>query len=324
MQKSTDQQADGLQKILQIQDYWLVNPSVQRAMFMVGFCLIPGTLLSTFIFGYGVFINIVLAICFGFILEVGLHQLRGNNLQTFSFDGSGAVMALIFALSLPPLLPWWILLIGITFSITLAKYAYGGTGNNIFNPAMAGVVALLISFPAEMNQWSIIIDGQSSATPLDSLQTSLRLSNMLSEIQNTGIFGSFASTGHEWINIGFLIGGLILIQKKIIRWHIPVGVLCGLVFFSVLFQISDADHYPGVFFHLFGGATMLCAFFVATDPVTSPSTKKGRFIYGFSIGIVIYVIRTWGAYPEGAAFAILMMNAASPVLDHFFRPQAPE
>ncbi len=323
MQKSTDQQVDGLQKILQIQDYWLVNPSVQRAMFLVGFCLIPGTLLSIFIFGYGVLINLILTICCGFILEVGLHHLRGNNLQTFALDGSGAVMAIIFALSLPPSLPWWILLIGITFSITLGKYAYGSTGNNIFNPAMVGVVALLISFPAEMNQWAISIDSQSSATPLDSLQTSLRLAHMLSEIQNTGIFGNFASSGHEWINIAFLIGGLILIQKRIIRWHIPVGVLCGLILFSVLFQISDADHYPEISFHLFSGATMLCAFFVATDPVTSPSTKKGRFIYGFLIGIVIYVIRTWSAYPEGAAFAVLMMNATVPVLDHFFRPQAP-
>ncbi len=307
-------------QIFQI-DYWLEAPSVQRTMLIVCLALAPGVLISISVFGSGIFFNLLLAIIFGLVLELVLHAFTGRSVTDFPFDASGAVMAIIFALSLPPSLPWWILLIGISFSIAIGKYAYGGTGNNLFNPAMVGIAALLISFPVEMNQWSIMVDGQSSATPLDSLQTSLRLSHMLSEIQGTGISGLFGAAGHEWINLAFLCGGLFIIYKKIIRWHIPVGVLCGLFLITVLFHWIDADHYSGIMFNLFGGATMLCAFFVATDPVTSPITAKGRFIYGLLIGMMIYGIRTWGSYPEGVAFAVLMMNATAPLFDHYFRPE---
>lgn len=313
--------AKNLPQILQIHDYWLITPSVQKTMLLVCLCLFPGIFTSIFIFGPGILVNLIMAILFGLVLELILNRLKGSSMQDFAFDGSGAVMAIIFALSLPPSLPWWILLIGISFSIAIGKYAYGGTGNNVFNPAMVGVAALLISFPAEMNHWRLIIDTQGGATPLDSLQTSLRLSQTITEVQSSNIFGQFGSNGHEWINLAFLIGGLVLIQQKIIRWHIPAGVLFGLFLITIIFQINDSDHYPNIMFHLFGGATMLCAFFVATDPVTSPITAKGRFIYGFLIGITIYVLRTWGSYPEGIAFAILLMNATAPIFDHYFRPK---
>jgi len=302
-------------------DYWLETPSVQRTMLIVCLALAPGVLISATIFGSGVFFNLLLAIFFGLVLELVLHALTGRSVRDFHFDASGAVIAIIFALSLPPSLPWWILLIGVSFSIAIGKYVYGGTGNNLFNPAMVGITTLLISFPVEMNKWAIIVDGQSAATPLDSIQTSLRLSQMLSEVQGSGISGYIGATGHEWINLAFLCGGLVLIYKKIIRWHIPVGVISGLFLITVFFRLVDADHYSGVMFNLFGGATMLCAFFVATDPVTSPITAKGRFIYGLLIGMIIYSIRTWGNYPEGVAFAVLMMNATTPLFDHYFRPQ---
>jgi len=307
-------------KLLQI-DYWLESPSIQRTMLTVCLALTPGALTSIIIFGSGVFFNLLLAISFGLILEPVLHAISGKPVRDFPFDASGAVMAIIFALSIPPSLPWWILLIGISFSIAIGKYVYGGTGNNLFNPAMAGVAALLVSFPMEMNQWSLMVDGQSSATPLNSLQTSLRLSHMLSEVQDSGIFGHFGATGHEWINLAFLFGGLGLVYKKVIRWHIPVGVLSGLFLITVLFRLIDADHYSGITFNQLGGATMLCAFFVATDPVTSPITARGRFIFGLLIGMMIYSIRTWGSYPEGVAFAILMMNATAPLFDHYFQPE---
>ncbi len=304
-------------------EYWLESPSIQRTMLIVCLALTPGVLVSIFVFGQGMFINLLLAIVFGLILEVALYTFPGQSIKDFPLDASGAVMAIIFALSLPPSLPWWILLIGISFSTAIGKYAYGGTGNNLFNPAMVGVAALLISFPMEMNQWMLLVDGQSSATPLDYVQTNLRLSYMLSEIQGAGTAGYFGATGHEWINLAFLFGGIILIYKKVIRWHIPVGVLTGLFLITGLFRLIDADHYSGIMFNLFGGATMLCAFFVATDPVTSPITAKGRFIYGLFIGIIIYSLRTWGNYPEGVAFAVLMMNATVPLFDHYFRPQRP-
>lgn len=312
-----------LPQILQIKDYWLVMPSVQRSMLSVCLALVPGILISTFIFGFGLLVNIILAILFGLLIELILHGFRGHSVKDFPFEGSGAVMAIIFALSLPASIPWWILLIGIFFAIAIGKYAYGGTGNNVFNPAMVGIAALLLSFPMEMNQWQINIDGQTGATPLDNLQTGLRLSQMISEMANAKIVGLFGASGHEWINLAFLLSGLILLQQKVIRWQIPLGVLSGLFISAFLLHIIDGEIYSGALFNLFGGATMLCAFFIATDPVTSPITAKGRFIYGCLIGLAIYSIRTWGNYPEGVAFAVLMMNATVPLFDHFTRPKAP-
>ena len=318
MQKSPGK----LPQILQVKDYWLAAPSVQRTMLIVCLALAPGVLANIVVFGTGVIQNLFLSIIFGLVLELILHRIRGHSIKDFPFDASGLVMAIIFALTLPPSLPWWILLTGVFFAIAIGKYAFGGTGNNVFNPAMVGVAAILISFPLEMSQWMITIDGQTSATPLDSLRTNLHLAHMMSEIPS-GLFGHFGSAGHEWINLAFLCGGLVLIYKKIIRWHIPVGVLGGLFLIALFFQLIDADHYPGITFHLFGGATMMCAFFVATDPVTSPITATARLIYGLLIGITIYILRTWGSYPEGVAFAVLMMNATVPVLDHFTRSKAP-
>jgi len=327
MQKSTNHPPRKPHKIFQL-EYWLDSPSIQRIMLIVCLALTPGILVSIFVFGSGVCTNLLLSLVFGLILELAFHALAGRSIKDFPFDDSGAVMAIIFALSLPPSLPWWILLIGISFSITIGKYAYGGTGNNLFNPAMVGLAALLVGFPMEMNQWQMIlnvpvsmVDAQSAATPLDSLQTSLRLSHTLSEAQGSGISGYFGAKGYEWLNLAFLCGGLLLIYKKIIHWHTPVGVLSGLFLITFFFHLIDADHYSGISFNLFGGSTMLCAFFVATDPVTSPITAKGRFIFGLLIGMIIYSIRTWGSYPEGVAFAVLMMNATVPLLDHYFKPQ---
>lgn len=289
----------------------------------MGLALGPGILVTVYFFGPGVMYNIALSLLFGLIFELIMYRLKGRPLRTFPMEGSGAIMAILFALSLPPTIAWWMLLIGIGFAVVLGKYIYGGLGNNVFNPAMVGVVVLLVSFPREMSQWQLMIDGQTGATPLDTLQTGLRLSQTLSELQNARVYGQFGASQVEWINLAFLIGGLGLIQQKIIRWQIPVGVLTGLFVIALLFHIIDADRYPAVLFHLFGGVTMLGAFFIATDPVTSPITAKGRFIYGLLIGIIIYLIRTFGSYPEGVAFAVLMMNAAVPVLDHYTRPRAP-
>ncbi len=312
-----------LPQVLQLKDYWLVTPSVQRSMLIVCLALGPGIFSSLFFFGFGMLSNIILAIFFGLLIELVLHHFRGHSVKDFPFEGSGAVMAIIFALSLPASIPWWILLFGIFFAIAIGKYAYGGTGNNVFNPAMVGVVALLLSFPTEMNQWQLDLDGLAGATPFDHLQTSLRLSQMISEMDNAAVFGLLGASGHEWINLAFLMGGLVLIHQKVIRWQIPLGVLTGILITASLFHTIDSDVYTGAFFNLFGGATMLCAFFVSTDPVTSPVTAKGRFIYGCLIGLVIYGIRTWGNYPEGVAFAVLMMNATVPLLDFFTRPKAP-
>ncbi len=312
-----------LSNLFRLQGYWLVSPSIQRTMLTVCLALTPGILSSVFVFGPDILLNLLFAIIAGLCLELLFYRLiLQQPINSFPLDASGAVMAIIFALSLPPGVSGWVLLIGITFAIVFGKYIYGGTGHNLFNPAMVGVATLLVSFPVEMSQWLPTTDTVTGATPLDDLRTRLQLSQMISEVGEEEIFGYFGACGHEWINLSFLAGGLILIQQKIIRWHIPAGVLTGLSLMALFFQLVDPDRYANVFFHLFGGATMLCAFFVATDPVTSPMTSKGRLIYGLLIGITIYAIRTWGKYPEGVAFAVLMMNATVPVLDHFTRPKS--
>ncbi len=179
----------------------------------------------------------------------------------------------------------------------------------------------------------LAIDALTEATPLDTLKTNLGLGNTVSEIKSQlgldeatsrllsviPIFGAIGGKGWEWINGGFLLGGLWLIYKKVIGWQIPAALLGSLVSISVLFYIIDPDLYASPVFHLFSGATMLAAFFIATDPVTAATSNRGRLIYGVGIGILMYIIRTWGGYPDSVAFAVLLMNMTVPIIDHYFK-----
>ena len=219
-------------------------------------------------------------------------------------------------------------------------------GYNPFNPAMVGYAMLLIAFPKEMTAWipaethglnffdtlnysffevlpvGMSYDALTMATPLDSIKTQLSLGYTLDEIKtaNSSLFGNIAGHGWEWINILFLIGGIVLVSIKIISWHIPVSMLGALAFMAMIFNFSDAGSYSSISFHLFGGAAMLGAFFIATDPVTAAVSNKGRLIYGAGIGILIYIIRTWGGYPDAIAFSVLLMNMAVPMIDYYNKP----
>jgi electron transport complex protein RnfD len=226
----------------------------------------------------------------------------------------------------------------------IAKQLYGGLGYNPFNPAMAGYVVLLVSFPLELTLWSpageslafgdtlalvfagqlpdgLTLDAITMATPMDTIKTRLGLSETLTEMTGSHLFGSFAGTGWEWINACYLLGGLWLLQQKVIQWQIPVGVLGGLLSISLVFHVINPDIYSAPLFHLFSGAAMLCAFFIATDPVSASTTPRGRIYYGIGIGLLVYIIRTWGGYPEGVAFAVLLMNMAAPTIDYYTRPR---
>jgi len=277
-------------------------------------------------------------------------------------DGSAIVTALLLALTLPPLLPWWATVTGTAFAIIIAKQLYGGLGYNPFNPAMIGYVMLLISFPVEMTSWlppqldckqkldlletlsfvfagitpdQMTFDALTEATPLDSLKTHLGLGNTVAEIQTqfgqgsaaseilsvSPIFGYIGGSGWEWVGGGFLLGGLWMIYKKVISWHIPIAMLTGLVVMALLFSTIDPDQYASPLFHLFSGAAMLGAFFIATDPVTAATSTKARLVYGAGIGIITYIIRTWGGYPDAVAFAVLLMNMTVPLIDYYFRPR---
>lgn len=274
-------------------------------------------------------------------------HLRGRPIAPFITDLSVVVTAVLLALSLPTLAPWWIPFIGAIIAVVFAKHLYGGLGYNPFNPAMVAFAVLMVSFPKDMTVWALpsslqtnelglanalavlidqlpsqeLIDGFTAATPLDHMKTRLGLNEVIGEIRTAPLFGSWVVAGWEWVAIAYLCGGVFLIYKKVISWQIPTGLLAGLFSISFLFYLLDPSTSPSPLFHLLGGGTILAAFFIATDPVTASTTNKGRIIYAALIGALIYVIRTWGGYPDGVAFAVILINMAVPLIDHYTQPR---
>lgn len=320
--------------------------SVGAIMWQVSTALLPGIGLCVWFFGWGVLVHMSVAALGALGLEALMLYVRGRPLRPFLTDGSAVLLGLLLGLGIPPLAPWWTTLIAVSFAVIVAKHLYGGLGNNLFNPAMAGYALLLVSFPNEMRGWpdlhgathesvhlldSVLIvfaghssmapDALSGATPLDYLQTRLRQQHMISEIQLPGVFASFGAPGWGWVNFGFLMGGIWLLFAGIIKWHIPAAMLVSLAMTALVFNAVDPDAFAAPMVHLTSGATMLGAFFIATDPVSAPVTPVGRLICGAIIGVLTYVIRTWGSYPDGVAFAVLVMNAATPTIDHYTRPR---
>lgn len=321
----------------------LAPNSITRIMLNVLYALIPGITAYVIFFGWGVIINIIVAVITALATEIFMLQLRKRPIKPFIMDGSAVVTAILLALALPTLAPWWLTFIGVSFAIIVGKHLYGGLGYNPFNPAMIGYALLLISFPLEMTVWlqpenslsfaqnlnyvlhstlnNIDIDTMTMATTLDTVKTQSGLGQSLTQIQSNhpAVFGQFAGKGWEWINLMFLFGGLWLLYKRVISWHIPTAFLISIAVMSLLFY-STTQTSP--LFHLFSGATMLCAFFIATDPVTASTTPRGRLIYAAGIGIFAYIIRSWGGYPDGIAFGVLLMNMAAPTIDYYTRPKA--
>lgn len=322
--------------------------TVTGVMLQVVYALIPGILVYAWLFGWGVLINIVLAALTALATEALMLRLRRRPLAMFLTDGSALVTALLLALALPPLAPWWIVVIGTAFAIIFAKHLYGGLGFNPFNPAMVGYVMLLISFPREMTAWPAPLslreldlglgqslayvfggtlpgiataDALTMATPLDSLKTQLGLNQSVDQITTRPIFGMLGGTGWEWINLAFLAGGLWLIRKRVISWHVPVAMLGSLALIAFLFHIVNPDDYASPLFHLFSGGAILGAFFIATDPVSGATTPKGRIFFGIGVGLFTYIIRVWGGYPDAVAFSVLLMNMGAPTIDYYTRPR---
>lgn len=336
--------------------------SVTTLMLRVLVALIPGIAAYVWFFGWGIVITILIAICAALAAEAVMLRIRRQPVMQYLTDGSAIVTAVLLALAIPPIAPWWITVLGVVFAIVVAKHLYGGLGYNPFNPAMVGYIMLLISFPREMTAWvpvmavseyslsfmeyaamiftgrlpaGITFDALTEATSLDTLRTHLGLGSSVGEIRTQfgldeetsrilgviPVFGAVAGKGWEWVSAGFLVGGLWLMFRKVITWHIPVAVLGSLAAVSLLFHLIDPDQYASPLFHLFGGAAILCAFFIATDPVSAATSNKGRLIYGAGIGILIYVIRAWGGYPDSVAFAVLLMNMAVPLIDNYFKPR---
>lgn len=323
-----------------------MNPhyTVAQVMQQVLLALIPGIAVMLWFFGWGVITNLVLASLFALTFEALMLYMRKRPLQPFLTDYSALLTACLLALALPPYAPWWLIAVGMLFAIVLAKHLYGGLGYNPFNPAMIGYAALLVSFPLEMTLWPSASggfgvldlgstlskvfgsglsnwDAYTHATALDSMKIGLNLHQTPSQLMQTEGMGLIGSQGWEWVNLAFLVGGAWMLYKRVITWHIPIAVLLGLTLLATLFWLYSPNHYPNPLFHLLSGATMLGAFFIATDPVTASTTPLGKVIFGLGIGGLAYVIRTWGGYPDAIAFAVIVMNMAVPLLDSYTQPR---
>jgi len=315
------------------------NNSVQAIMQQVLFALIPAILTLFYFVGYSVLMQISLAIITALIAESLCLYLRKKPILSTLADFSAVLTAVLIAIAIPSIAPWWVVVNGTLFAILIAKQVYGGLGYNPFNPAMAGYVFLLISFPLPMTLWqdasiflsfsdainvlfkAVAIDGLSSATVLDYTKMQLRSGESISTIQASSIFGFIGDNNKEFVSLAYLIGGLFLYLKRTIRWHIPFAVLMGVFIPASIAYAIDPNIYSSPWFHLVTGATVCAAFFIATDPVSAAASIKGRLIYGFLIGFLIFCIRTWGGYPDAVAFAILLANIAAPSIDFYLRPK---
>jgi electron transport complex protein RnfD len=322
--------------------------SITRVMGMVLLALVPGTVAMFWYFGWGVLINIGLAVASAVGAEALVLAMRKRPIGPTLIDLTAVVTGWLLALALPPLLPWWQTVLGSVFAIVIVKQLYGGIGFNPFNPAMGGYVLLLVSFPVTMTRWlpPDVISGQtlsladsltiifsaappagqtwdaiSSATPLDLMRSELSQNRMISEIRTSPLWGDFGGRGWEWIGNWFLLGGIFLIWQRVISWRIPVSMLGALLLIAGLFWAIDPETHPFPAFHLFSGAAIIGAFFIATDPVSACTTARGQLVYGALIGLFVFIIRTWGGYPDAVAFSVLLLNMAAPTIDYYTQPR---
>ncbi|RNL61663.1 electron transport complex subunit RsxD [Zhongshania marina] len=320
--------------------------STARVMRLVLLATIPGLFSLTWFFGFGTLVNVLWASITALAFEALALKLRKRPIAFYLNDYSALVTAFLLGIALPPGSPFWLIMIGTGFAILICKQLYGGMGYNPFNPAMAAYVMLLISFPVQMTTWLApqgsfagdllgpidalrycfgigrdSIDAVTMATPLDLLKQNNSL--LIEDLwQESAQLGHFAGIGWEWANIGFLLGGLYLLYRRVFTWHAPISMLASLTLLSVLFYDGGSSASGGSpLFHLLSGGTMLGAFFIVTDPVTSAVSNRGRLIYGALIGILVYIIRVWGNYPDAVAFSVLLMNFAAPFIDHYTQPR---
>jgi len=322
---------------------------VATMMLQVLAALVPAALAHVWYFGPGFIFNLVVATAFCVGGEALMMRARGRDPVVALSDFSAIVTAALLAFALPSLTPWWVTATGSLFAVVVVKHLYGGLGFNVFNPAMAGYVVILIAFPMEMNLWvaprmgdidyislsilqtakytltgslpeALTFDAISRATPLDAMQSGLRNMRTYAEIRTNPMMGDFGGRGWEWIGNFTAIGGAWLLLRKIIRWQIPLAVFAGLLVPASILYVLQPGIHPSPGFYLFSGGTILCAFFIATDPVSAATSPKGRLVYGFGIGFLIYAIRRWGSYADGVAFAVLLMNMTVPAIDYLTRP----
>ena len=330
--------------------------STSRIMMLVCLATVPGIVTQWYWFGAGTLIQLLLGVASALFAEALVIQLRKKSPRAYLNDNSALLTGLLLGISIPPLAPWWMVILGTLFAIIIAKQLYGGLGHNPFNPAMIGYVVLLIAFPVQMTTWlpphslaasapdpldslnlilhgvtssgqtlqqyRLDIDGISQATPLDTFKTGLHSGQSAESLLQMPLFsGALAGIGWQWVNLAYLAGGLFLLWRGAIRWHMPVAFLATLVVCSALGWLIAPEKCLPPLTMLFSGATMLGAFFILTDPVTASTTDRGRLIFGALVGLLVWLIRTWGGYPDGVAFAVLLGNITVPLIDYYTRPR---
>ncbi len=308
--------------------------SVPKIMYWVIIALIPALLVSVYFFGLSAIrvqaIAIVSAIFFEWLIQKFF--IKGGNTIP---DGSAALTGMLLAFNVPANLPWWIIVIGSLVAIGIGKMSFGGLGKNPFNPALVGRVFMLISFPVQMTSWPKVnvmnfagVDAETGATPLAIMKEGLANGEKVSDIMNSMpttlvdmMTGNMGGSLGEISAIALILGGIILLVKKVISIEIPASILLTIAAFTGILNLINPEAFAGPAFHLLGGGVMLGAIYMATDMVTSPMSKKGMWIYGIGIGVITVLIRVWGAYPEGISFAILIMNAFVPLINNSMKPK---
>lgn len=331
--------------------YTHAGTSIRRTMGLVMLALLPATLFGLYQFGWPAIFLFACTLLAALLAEALSLRLAGKPVRPFLLDGSALLTGWLLALTLPPWAPWWIGVVGSLLAIGVGKQMFGGIGQNLFNPAMVARVALLISFPLEMTLFTapaplfsaqapdvwqglaisfgtpVEFDAVSSATTLGHFKTELSRGM---ELEQAGAgsaslwqltWGTAAGSLGETSALLILFGGLFLLYKRIITWHIPLAMLGTLALLAGLFHLLDPDRYVGPLTHLLSGAAILGSFFIATDLVTSPVSLRGQLLFGAGCGLLVYVIRTWAGYPEGVAFAVMLMNACTPLIDHYLKPR---
>ena len=323
--------------------YLLKDASVSQVMTQVCIALVPGIAAYAWLIGPAILVQLVIASLAALLAESLMLKIRGKPQAMFLSDGSAVVTAWLIALTFPPLAPWWLVATGTVFAIVVAKHLYGGLGQNPFNPAMVAFAVCIVSFPALMSQWPPVelhagigdqlalvfgygarVDVMSGATPLDALKTAQKLGEggtSVAQIVSAGdAYGHFAGRGWEWVGVAYLVGGVWLWQRGVIGWRTPAAFIAGVGALAAVLWLGNPAQFANPLFHVFSGGTLLGAFFIVTDPVSGCTTPRGQLIFGFAAGILAYVIRVFGGYPDGVAFAVLLLNICVPLIDLYTQP----
>lgn len=306
------------------------DDSVNKIMYRVIFALSFALIWSFFVFGLPAIFITLTSVLACIIFEWLIQKYMMKQEPTIK-DGSAILTGILLAMNVPAGLPLWIVIIGALIAIGVGKMSFGGLGQNPFNPALVGRVFLLISFPVQMTSWpnvtKTIVDATTEATPLAMLKEGLKngipIHDIMAKIPHYTelLIGNFSGSLGEVSAVLLILGFIYMLIKKVITWHIPITILGTIFIFTGILWLANPNNFADPIFHLLTGGAMLGAIFMATDMVTSPMSKKGQVIYSIGIGVITVSIRTWGAYPEGISFAILIMNAFTPLINNYIKPK---